>query len=364
MLSILMRQIWTVVLIITASAAKDTVYYNEQHRLIDNILKDYKSSIAPTKDPAGVIDIWINHEPTRILWTAVGEGYTYMKFWIDLEWKDERLKWDEKNFTGVEKVLIDPGKLWKPDIVSYSVDDGIQNVRFRSALAVSSDGTLRYSDSYNMWFMCDKEINHFPYDSQVCPIKLISREQQLSYRLTRRSRKKRLENQDFPEWSLESSKPKVGYFLRQRPDDVAYTDISYDITLKRNPTFYVATLVVPGTLLSIVIPFIFLISGETNEKSYIGSAVTIGYLLLLVITDAIFPLSSGNPPNLIVMFSANIVITLVVLIISVFLDYICILEGTRTAPQFFDKTTSFVVRCRRFWKTIAHRAPTASDSYQ
>ena len=40
--------------------------------------------------------------------------------WFDQEWQDELLKWDPKDFGGIEKLLIPCDKLWLPDIVLYN----------------------------------------------------------------------------------------------------------------------------------------------------------------------------------------------------------------------------------------------------
>ena len=40
--------------------------------------------------------------------------------WFDQEWHDELLKWDPKDFGGIEKLQIPCDKLWLPDIVLYN----------------------------------------------------------------------------------------------------------------------------------------------------------------------------------------------------------------------------------------------------
>jgi len=40
--------------------------------------------------------------------------------WLDQEWNDELLKWDPKEFGGIERVRIPCDKIWLPDIVLYN----------------------------------------------------------------------------------------------------------------------------------------------------------------------------------------------------------------------------------------------------
>ena len=35
-------------------------------------------------------------------------------------WKDEYLKWDAKQFSGIDKVFIPPNRIWTPDICLYN----------------------------------------------------------------------------------------------------------------------------------------------------------------------------------------------------------------------------------------------------
>ena len=60
--------------------------------------------------------------------------------WFDQEWQDELLKWDPKDFGGIEKLLIPCDKLWLPDIVLYN--------RWHIAFFVKIMGTTIYNSIY------------------------------------------------------------------------------------------------------------------------------------------------------------------------------------------------------------------------
>ena len=65
--------------------------------------------------------------------------------WFDQEWQDELLKWDPKDFGGIEKLLIPCDKLWLPDIVLYN--------RWHIALFCQDNGNNYYNSIYLKIFL-------------------------------------------------------------------------------------------------------------------------------------------------------------------------------------------------------------------
>ena len=47
-----------------------------------------------------------------------------LKTWFIHEWHDSRLKWNPKDYEGIQKVHIDADKLWLPDFMIYNNADG------------------------------------------------------------------------------------------------------------------------------------------------------------------------------------------------------------------------------------------------
>uniref|UniRef100_A0A914DDF4 Neurotransmitter-gated ion-channel ligand-binding domain-containing protein n=1 Tax=Acrobeloides nanus TaxID=290746 RepID=A0A914DDF4_9BILA len=43
--------------------------------------------------------------------------------WLDQEWKDELLRWDPKEFGGIESLRIPCDLIWLPDLVLYNKID-------------------------------------------------------------------------------------------------------------------------------------------------------------------------------------------------------------------------------------------------
>jgi len=86
-------------------------------RLFNNLMANYQKQVAPdmSKEPV-MVKFGLN--VLDIFDMDLESGYGKFLIWENMEWSDDRLGWDPKEY-GVHSLSIDPNLLWVPDITLY-----------------------------------------------------------------------------------------------------------------------------------------------------------------------------------------------------------------------------------------------------
>lgn len=91
--------------------------------------------------------------------------------WIKFQWQDENLKWDPKDYNGIEHVHILSTELWQPDMELYNGAHG-QNKYGVTNCIVYSNGKVLFVPPVELKTFCDLDLKYWPFDTQKCNIVL------------------------------------------------------------------------------------------------------------------------------------------------------------------------------------------------
>ncbi|KAF6018766.1 hypothetical protein EB796_022911 [Bugula neritina] len=101
-------------------------------------------------------------------------GYISVSMWESMVWTDKRLSWKPDDYDGVDKITIPPSYIWLPAISVYtpSSELGLAEDETGRKVVIAADGNVVYVPTKRARFRCDVDLKLFPYDIQVCHLKV------------------------------------------------------------------------------------------------------------------------------------------------------------------------------------------------
>ena len=94
---------------------------------------------------------------------------------FEVSWEDPSLTWDPTKRQGVVQVLLPQNDLWKPDI---ALINGFSKIKAMGAkfmfIDTNYNGSCIWKPYQVMDSVCQVDLTHFPYDRQVCTLKVSS----------------------------------------------------------------------------------------------------------------------------------------------------------------------------------------------
>ncbi|ESN93688.1 hypothetical protein HELRODRAFT_140970, partial [Helobdella robusta] len=243
-------------------------------------------------------------------------------------WNDLLLRWDPKDFGGIELVRVPSSKIWTPDIVLYNYAD-IRLKEHRDAMVlVNNNGTVDWLPQAIFKSTCNIDITNFPFDIQVCKMKFGSWTYD-GYKLDVNflDDKDEFEISDYVrsnEWELLDSRAKKNvkyYYGLIEP----YPDLTFFVIIRRVAVFYNYILVLPCVLLSFLTLVIFWLPPESPAKVMLGMSVFVAFFVLLLLLADSTPPAACSIPLIGAYFCANMIL----ITLSTFLAVIIIQNHVR-----------------------------------
>ncbi|XP_015250246.1 PREDICTED: 5-hydroxytryptamine receptor 3A-like [Cyprinodon variegatus] len=244
--------------------------------------------------------------------------------WEVLEWNIAGLSWDEET-CGAEKVSVPREKLWIPDvhIAEFMNEDKSPTtpyVYLYNTGDVYDDRPIRVVSS------CKLEIYTFPFDVQKCSLTFGSylhfdTDIQLFPSTTAEKILKESRNvlKTNGEWEL-SKITMTQHNLTL--DSISYSEVIFNLFLRRRPTLYVVNLLVPSCFLVAVDLFSFMLPPESVDRSSFKMTLILGYTVFLLIMNDLLPVPGQRTPLINVFFSITLALMVASLLETVFITNI------------------------------------------
>lgn len=165
---------------------------------------------------------------------------------------------------------------------------------------------------------CSIDVTYFPFDKQTCGIELTSWSYTInSIKLTPKI--KRVNLGDFKmngEWDILESFVETKE-LSENGD--TFSQIVFQLTVKRKPKYYVQSVIFPVILISILTVVVFLLPAESGEKISFGLTVLLSLAVLLTLISDKLPTTAVHTSTLGVYLTATLALSTLSIIISVFI---------------------------------------------
>ncbi|KAM6149288.1 neuronal acetylcholine receptor subunit alpha-6 [Erethizon dorsatum] len=209
--------------------------------------------------------------------------------WLRHIWNDYKLRWDPKEYDGIETLHVPADKIWKPDIVLYNNAVGDFQVESKTKALLKYNGTITWTPPATFKSSCPMDITFFPFDHQNCSLKFGS----WSYdkaEIDLLIIGSKVDMNDFwenSEWEIVDAS---GYKhdIKYNCCEEIYTDITYSFYIRRLPMFYTINLIIPCLFISFLTVFVFYLPSNCGEKVTLCISVLLSLtVFLLVITETI-----------------------------------------------------------------------------
>ncbi|XP_056382254.1 5-hydroxytryptamine receptor 3A-like [Hyla sarda] len=270
--------------------------YND---LLQIVKKLPSSDVRPVKNWKTPTTVFIDLSLYTIvnLDTSLETLTTYI--WFNMVWNNEFLHWNPDDFCDIEKMLIANKNFWLPDLYIYETIESHRNGSDIQYLDVSSNGTISLSLPLRIVSSCNLDLTKFPFDVQKCTLSFgpyihsvedINMVTKLNSTQVFQNSKNIFSSKG--DWYLHDITVENSTFL---VNNVTYSQVVYEISIKRASVIFVINLIIPVCFLVILDIASMFIHFETGERLDFKIAVVLGFSVLLLILNTMLPASDTLP---------------------------------------------------------------------
>ena len=232
---------------------------------------------------------------------------------IDLSWTDISLAWDPTSYGGKEYTLFPSNLIWKPYVFLLNTPDALKIVGEDSEYIafVNYNGSVSNTPGDVMVATCPADVSKFPYDVQICTLEFVPWGY-LSSAIKFTSQTDSVytfyytENSNWKITQHSTSVELVG---------VGIYSFKVKITIKREPTYYMVTIIIPTLLFCLLNPLVFLLPVDSGDRISLSMTILLSYAIFLTLVSSSIPATS-NP--MCVLLLVLIIIIMISGMIAVF----------------------------------------------
>ncbi|XP_066157971.1 neuronal acetylcholine receptor subunit alpha-7 isoform X7 [Euwallacea fornicatus] len=293
-----------------------------EKKLLNMLLETYNVLERPVANESEPLEVKFGLTLQQIIDVDEKNQILTTNAWLNLEWTDYNLRWNETEYGGVKDLRITPNKLWKPDVLMYnSADEGFDGT-FQTNVVVRHNGSCLYIPPGIFKSTCKIDITWFPFDDQHCDMKFGSWTHdgnQLDLVLNSETGGDLSDFITNGEWYLigmPGIKNTITYACCPEP----YVDVTFTIQIRRRTLYYFFNLIVPCVLISSMALLGFTLPPDSGEKLTLGVTILLSLTVFLNLVAETLPQVSDAIPLLgtyfnciMFMVASSVVLTVVVL---------------------------------------------------
>lgn len=209
------------------------------------------------------------------------------------QWNDERLKFDDFGGRFKYLTLTDPRKVWMPDTFFRNEKYGhfhailVNNVYVR----VFPNGDVLYSIRISLTLSCPMDLKLYPMDRQTCSLKIASygyTTDDILYLWKRKEPVQLAKSLNLPRFRVERA---TSSYCTVKTNTGEYSCLSVDLVFKRQFSYYLITIYVPGCMLVVVSWVSFWL-----DPHAVPARVALGVTTLLTMSTQTASINSALPP--------------------------------------------------------------------
>ncbi|XP_070538692.1 neuronal acetylcholine receptor subunit alpha-7-like isoform X2 [Ptychodera flava] len=219
--------------------------------------------------------------------------------WITQRWHDDYVTWNASEYNGLEKLRVPASMLWLPDTVLYNTakeDNENFMLDVQTNIIINASGGIDWSALVIMKTFCPVNIFYFPFDTQQCEMKFGSWQYDARFIDYYEGPADASNYQHNGEWDTE------GITVVRNPGIYSccpgreYPDVTFTITIRRKPLFYIFNLIIPCFLISGMSMLGFILPCESGEKVSLGITVLLSLTVFLLVVAETMPATSDVIP--------------------------------------------------------------------
>ncbi|XP_055852189.1 neuronal acetylcholine receptor subunit alpha-7 isoform X6 [Episyrphus balteatus] len=301
---------------------KESCQGPHEKRLLNHLLSNYNTLERPVANESEPLEVKFGLTLQQIIDVDEKNQILTTNAWLNLEWNDYNLRWNDTEFGNVKDLRITPNKLWKPDVLMYnSADEGFDGT-YHTNIVVKHNGSCLYVPPGIFKSTCKIDITWFPFDDQHCEMKFGSWTydgNQLDLVLNSEDGGDLSDFITNGEWyllAMPGKKNTIVYACCPEP----YVDVTFTIQIRRRTLYYFFNLIVPCVLISSMALLGFTLPPDSGEKLTLGVTILLSLTVFLNLVAETLPQVSDAIPLLgtyfnciMFMVASSVVLTVVVL---------------------------------------------------
>jgi len=291
-----------------------------ERRLLNDLLTYYHKMERPVANESEAIQLKFGLTLQQIMNVDAKNQILMTNIWLNLEWTDNNLRWNETEYGNVKDIRFPPNLIWTPDILMYNSASEAFDSTFPTNVVVTSAGLCTYIPPGMFKSSCPIDITWFPFDEQNCEMKFGS----WTYNGLKVDFKLQSDEGDTTtfipngEWDLlgvPAQQNEVIYDCCPEP----YLDITFIIKIRRRTLYYFYNLIVPCLLISSMAVLDFTLPPDSGEKLALSVTILLSMTIFLATVQSIIPITSDSPliatyfNGIMLMVAASVVTTILVL---------------------------------------------------
>ena len=294
-----------IVIVVAETYTRDT-----EEKLINDLMANYTSRVRPHGGSNNqVLQVVIDVGILQLIDVDEKNGMVDGFYYMYIQWTDEKLSWNPAHYEDIDLIVPPEESIWAPNIgLNNDVDPALSKSSMTTSfLQLLHTGMVRHSRVVNYRSSCLMSLKYFPFDVQNCTLSFISfyyvgSDLNLTALEAQPSKSIQYENSEFEMLSITSSR-EINPFH-------GMITLHYHFLFKRRPAFYLLSMILPCTMITLVAMLAFCIPPESGEKIGLGVTVLLSLSVFLLILSDQMPPMTEIPLIAVYYFGITLVVTL------------------------------------------------------
>lgn len=303
MMKSLVGIMWIVLVLISGCSGNP-----DAKRLYDDLLSNYNKLVRPVVNVTDALTVKIKLKLSQLIDVNLKNQIMTTNLWVEQSWYDYKLKWDPKEYGGVEMLHVPSDHIWRPDIVLYNNADGNFEVTLATKATLNYTGRVEWKPPAIYKSSCEIDVEYFPFDEQTCVMKFGSWTYD-GFQVDLRHIDE-LQGSNVVDIGVDLSEfyASVEWDILEVPAvrnekfytccDEPYLDITFNITMRRKTLFYTVNLIIPCMGISFLTVLVFYLPSDSGEKVSLSISILLSLTVFFLLLAEIIPPTSLVVPLL------------------------------------------------------------------
>ncbi|XP_015512110.1 nicotinic acetylcholine receptor beta2 [Neodiprion pinetum] len=307
-------------------------------RLYDDLLSNYNRLIRPVINNTETLTVWLGLKLSQLIEMNLKNQVMTTNVWVEQKWFDYKLRWDPDEYGGVEMLYVPSENIWLPDIVLYNNADGNYEVTLMTKATLKYTGEVFWKPPAIYKSSCEINVEYFPFDEQSCIMKFGSwtyngvqvdlkhMEQISGSNLVHVG----IDLSEFylsVEWDIlevPAARNEEYYPCCTEP----YSDITFNITMRRKTLFYTVNLIIPCVGITFLTVLVFYLPSDSGEKVALCASILLSLTVFFLLLAEIIPPTSLAVP----LLGKYLLFTMILVTLSIWVT-VCVLNVHFRSPS-------------------------------
>lgn len=301
----------------------DSFDENAESRLLEHIFQNNSIYSRPVLDVASPVKVKLGIELVQLVMVDERSQRITTKLWLRQSWTNELIKWNPRDWGGVDVVNVNAEKVWKPDLLLYNnAEDSFSGGtdKFKTLVTVNQNGTHHWYSPATYISTCQMNVREFPFDTQKCKLKFGSwvfdaKKIVLSSDNSPFITEKYLNSSEWDIISMSSKLNTVHYDCCPHP----YLDLTFTFVMRRRSLYYVFNIIAPCIVLVLIVLFCFLLPVKSGERLTLNITVMLSLAIFLQFLSQLLPKTADSTPILSIFYMTLLAESGLALIMTIFI---------------------------------------------